>query len=62
MFFYSALKTEMTTSYKIPINTLSNFDSTVEMPISISQKPTMSQIKSIPGMYTSEYSKIGRQY
>lgn len=49
----------MSASYKLPINTLSKLDSTVEMPISISQNPTLSQILSVPEMYTSEYSKIG---
>lgn len=49
----------MSTSYKMPINTLSKFNSTVEMPISISRNPTLSQILSVPMMYTSEYAKIG---
>jgi len=56
---YSALKSEMSAAYKIPINKLSKFDGTVEMPISTSRNPTLLQIFSVPGMYTSEYSNIG---
>lgn len=55
---FSAFRTEMRASYKIPLN-ISTFVDTVEMPISISRNPTLSQILSVPGMYTSEYSKIG---
>lgn len=49
----------MSASYKMPINTLSKYDNVVEMPISKSRNPTLSQILSVSGMYTSEYSKIG---
>lgn len=49
----------MSASYKEPINTLSKYDSIVEMPISNSRNPTISQIWSVPMMYTSEYTKIG---
>lgn len=49
----------MSDSFKIPNNTLSQYESTVEMPISISKNPTLIQILSVPGMYTTEYSKIG---
>lgn len=48
----------MRASYKKPFNT-SIFVDTVEMPISISRNPTLSQILSVPGMYTTEYSTIG---
>ncbi|XP_025196179.1 uncharacterized protein LOC112595256, partial [Melanaphis sacchari] len=55
---HNALLSEMRASYKIPFyaSTLVN---TVEMPISISRNLTLSQLLSVPGMYTSEYSKIG---
>lgn len=56
---YSALKSETSASYKTPISTLSKFEGTVEMPVSISKNPTLSQILSVPGMYTTEYTKIG---
>lgn len=49
----------MSASYKIPINTLHKYENVVDMPISISRNPTLSQILSVSGMYTSEYSKIG---
>jgi len=54
----------MSAAYKIPINKLSKFEGTVEIPISISRNPTLLQIFSVPGMYLSEYSKIGvyKQY
>ncbi|XP_050435787.1 uncharacterized protein LOC126842716 isoform X2 [Adelges cooleyi] len=55
---YNAHKTETSASYKIPINTLINLEDTVGMPISVSPNPTLAQIFSIPGMYTTEYSKI----
>jgi len=57
-YIFSALISETRASYKIPIHT-STFIDIVEMPISISRNPTLSQIFSVPGMYTSEYSKIG---
>lgn len=49
----------MSVSYTIPLNTLSKFEGTIQMPISVSKNPTLSQVLSVPGMYTSEYSKIG---
>lgn len=52
----------MSASYKKPINTLLKLDRTIEMPISISRNPTLAQVFSVPGMYTSEYSKIGNIY
>ncbi|KAF0757535.1 Uncharacterized protein FWK35_00007788 [Aphis craccivora] len=55
---YNALKSEMKASYKIPVH-ISTFVNTVEIPISISRNLTLSQLLSVPGMYTSEYSKIG---
>ncbi|XP_060843415.1 uncharacterized protein LOC132923440 isoform X2 [Rhopalosiphum padi] len=55
---HNALISEMRASYKIPFHT-STLVNTVEMPISISRNLTLSQLLSVPGMYTSEYSKIG---
>lgn len=57
-YFFSCLTSEMRASYKKPFHT-STFVDTVEMPISISRNPTLSQILSVPGMYTTEYSIIG---
>jgi len=48
----------MRSSFKKPSHTLIFVDN-VEMPISISRNPTLSQISSVPGMYTTEYSIIG---
>lgn len=48
----------MRASFKKPSHT-STFVDNVEMPISISRNPTLSQILSVPGMYTTEYSIIG---
>ncbi|CAI6366933.1 unnamed protein product [Macrosiphum euphorbiae] len=55
---HNCLISEMRASYKKPFHT-SIFVDTVEMPISISRNPTLSQILSVPGMYTTEYSTIG---
>jgi hypothetical protein len=49
----------MSASYKTPNNKLSTFDCPVENPVSISRNLTLPQILSVPGMYASEYSKIG---
>ncbi|XP_060865055.1 uncharacterized protein LOC132941144 [Metopolophium dirhodum] len=55
---HNCLTSEMRASYKKPFHA-STFVDTVEMPISISRNPTLSQILSVPGMYTTEYSIIG---
>ncbi|XP_025404762.1 uncharacterized protein LOC112679251 [Sipha flava] len=56
---HNSFKTEMSASYKTPNNKLSTFDCPVENPVSISRNLTLPQILSVPGMYASEYSKIG---
>ncbi|KAL5240651.1 hypothetical protein ACI65C_008061 [Semiaphis heraclei] len=55
---HNCLISEMRASFKKPSHT-STFVDNVEMPISISRNPTLSQILSVPGMYTTEYSIIG---
>ncbi|XP_022178187.1 uncharacterized protein LOC111039158 isoform X2 [Myzus persicae] len=55
---HNCLISEMRASYKKTFHT-STFVDAVEMPISISRNPTLSQILSVPGMYTTEYSIIG---
>lgn len=49
----------MADAYKKPINSLINYENTFEIPVAVSCNQTLAQILSIPGMYTTEYSKIG---
>ncbi|XP_015370180.1 PREDICTED: uncharacterized protein LOC107166148 [Diuraphis noxia] len=56
---HNCLISEMRASFKKPSHTSTFVDTGVEMPLSISRNPTLSQILAVPGMYTTEYSIIG---
>ncbi|VVC37524.1 Hypothetical protein CINCED_3A005044 [Cinara cedri] len=56
---HNGLRTVMSESYKTPINKLSEYENTVEVPIAIPNYPSSALIFTVPGMYTTEYSIIG---